>query len=400
MRVLRQADIKGKKVLMRVDFNVPMNEDNEIIDDTKIRAALPTIEYILREGAALILMSHLGRPKGKRDEKYSLKKVAERLSGLVSYPVKMAPDCVGEEVEALAADLKPGEILVLENVRFHEEEEKNDPSFARRLALLGDIYVNDAFGTAHRAHASTEGIARFIPAYAGLLMEKEVKMLRAVLDAPQSPRMAILGGAKVADKLGLINNLMEKVDIILIGGGMANTFLKAQGKNIGKSLCEDELLDEAKRILQEAAKRGVEFLLPVDAVVAAKLSAEAEGKVVDVDNIPDDMMILDIGPKTVKIFGEAIKKAHTIVWNGPLGVYEYEQFAQGTYGVAKAVAESDAVSVIGGGDSAAAVQKLGLASAITHISTGGGATLEFLEGLELPGVAVCEREDISEVYTV
>lgn len=400
MRVLREADIRGKKVLMRVDFNVPMNEDNEIIDDTKIRAALPTIEYILGEGAALILMSHLGRPKGKRDEKYSLKKVAQRLSQLVLAPVKMAPDCVGEEVEALAADLVPGEILVLENVRFHAEEEKNDPEFARKLAALGDIYINDAFGTAHRAHASTEGVARFIPAYAGLLMEKEVNMLRAVLDSPQSPRMAILGGAKVADKLGLINNLMEKVDIILIGGGMANTFLKAQGKNIGKSLCEDELLEEARRILKEAEKRGVEFLLPVDAVVASRLSADAECKVVDVDNIPDDMMILDIGPQTVKRFAEAIKRAHTIVWNGPLGVYEYEQFASGTYGVAKAVAESDAVSVIGGGDSAAAVQKLGLADAITHISTGGGATLEFLEGLELPGVAVCEREDISEVYTV
>lgn len=400
MRVLREADIRGKKVLMRVDFNVPMNEDNEIIDDTKIKAALPTIEYVLGQGAALILMSHLGRPKGKRDEKYSLKKVAERLSQLVTAPVKMAPDCIGEEVRDMAQDLRAGEILVLENLRFHAGEEKNIPEFADKLASLGDIYVNDAFGTAHRAHASTEGIAHFIPAYAGLLMEKEVRMLRAVLDSPQSPRMAILGGAKVADKLGLINNLMEKVDIILIGGGMANTFLKAQGKNIGKSLCEDELLEEAKRILEEAERKSVEFLLPVDVVVASKISAEAEGKVVDIDNVPDDMMILDIGPETVRIFGKAIKKSHTIVWNGPLGVYEYEEFAQGTYGVAKAVAESDAVSVIGGGDSAAAVQKLGLADAITHISTGGGATLEFLEGLELPGVAVCERENNSEVYTV
>ncbi|MBO8158988.1 phosphoglycerate kinase [Thermosyntropha sp.] len=400
MRVLHEADIRGKRVLLRVDFNVPMNEDGEIIDDTKIRAALPTIEYIIAQDASLILMSHLGRPKGKRNSKYSLAKVAERLGELVSAPVKMASDCIGEEVRAMAEELKTGEILVLENVRFHKEEEKNDPAFAKELAMLGDVYVNDAFGTAHRAHASTAGIAQFIPAYAGFLMEKEVRMLRMVLDSPRSPRMAILGGAKVADKLGLVNNLMEKLDIILIGGGMANTFLKAQGKNIGKSLCEDELVPEAKRILKESSEKGVELLLPVDAVVAEELSAKAEGKVVSVDEIPDDMMILDIGPKTIELFSQVIKKAHTIVWNGPLGVYEYEQFAQGTYGVAKAVAESDAVSVIGGGDSAAAVQKLGLSDAITHISTGGGATLEFLEGIELPGVAVCEREDSSELYTV
>lgn len=390
VKTLRDAELSGKRVLMRVDFNVPMDDDMRIIDDTKVTAALPTIKYILDKGAALILMSHLGRPKGKVDPEFSLQPVADHLRSLVNTNVIMAPDCIGPEVEMTAAGLKNGEIMVLENVRFHPEEEANDMGFARQLADLGDIYVNDAFGTAHRAHASTAGIASFRPCYAGLLMEKEITMLRQVLEDPQSPRMAILGGAKIKDKLGLIHNLMEKLDIILIGGGMANTFLKAKGYNVGRSICESDLADEAREILNRAHDKQVEMVLPVDVVVGAELSSSAEARVVPVNKVPDDMMILDIGPETVKLFSTAVRKAHTIIWNGPLGAYEYEQFAAGTEEIAKVIAASQAVSVIGGGDSAAAVQNLGLGDKITHISTGGGATLEFLEGIELPGVAACE----------
>ncbi len=389
MHSLKNADLKGKTVLLRVDFNIPM-KDGAIIDDTKMKAAFPTIQYILSQGAKLIIMSHLGRPKGHPEEKYSLKTVAQHLQDLLDTRVVMANDSVGPEVEKLVHDLKPGEILVLENLRFHAEEEKNDPLYSKELAALADVYVNDAFGAAHRAHASTAGIADYIPSYAGLLMEQEVSMLRQVLDNPEKPRMAILGGAKVADKLGLIGNLTKKMDIILIGGGMANTFIKAQGFSVGKSMHEAELVEQAAQLLKQAQKSGVDILLPVDVVVTSEISAAATGQVVSVSEVPEDKMIVDIGPQTIKLFSEAVSEARTIVWNGPLGVYEYEQFARGTWEVARAIARSKAVSVIGGGDSAAAVQNLGLEKDITHISTGGGATLEFLEGLILPGVAAVE----------
>ncbi|WP_369397300.1 phosphoglycerate kinase [Syntrophomonas palmitatica] len=386
---MRDAKLEGKRVLLRVDFNVPMDKEGDIIDDTKIRAALPTIEYILGRNASIILMSHLGRPQGKPDEKYSLKKLAVHLSRLLNKPVAMAPDCIGEETEKMADSMQPGSLMLLENLRFHNGEEQNDPEFASKLAKLGDIYVNDAFGTAHRAHASTAGLAAYLPAYAGFLMENEVNILNQVLDAPDCPRMAIMGGAKVADKLGLIDNMLDKMDILLIGGGMANTFLKAIGKKIGKSMCEDDLLNEALRLLQKAQEKKRRVLLPVDAVVAEEISNMVQPQVVSVDAVPDDMMILDIGPQTVEIFKNEIMKAHTIVWNGPMGVYEYDAFAEGTRQITLAIAQSKAVSVIGGGDSAVAAHDMGLEKQITHISTGGGATLEFLEGLKLPGVAAC-----------
>ncbi len=374
---------------MRVDFNIPMDKAGQIIDDTKMAAPIPTINYLLEQGASLILMSHLGRPKADNKGKYSLKPVGEHLATLLNRPVQMAPDCIGAEVKAAADKLQAGEVLLLENVRFYEEEEQNEVKFAKELASLGDIYVNDAFGSAHRAHASTAGVAQFLPAYAGFLMEKEIKMLQEVLESPQRPRLAILGGAKVADKLALISNLTEKLDVILIGGGMANTFIKAQGYNTGKSKVEEGLLEEARNLLTKAASKKVSILLPVDVVLGTEVAESAEAKLVNVADVPDDMMILDIGPETVKLFTAEILKARTIIWNGPLGVYEYEQFANGTREVAKAVAKSEAVSVIGGGDSAAAVQNMGLEKYITHISTGGGATLEFLEGLPLPGVVAC-----------
>nr|WP_054693964.1 phosphoglycerate kinase [Syntrophomonas palmitatica] len=389
MSSVRDAKLEGKRVLLRVDFNVPMDKEGDIIDDTKIRAALPTIEYILGRNASIILMSHLGRPQGKPDEKYSLKKLAVHLSRLLNKPVAMAPDCIGEETEKMADSMQPGSLMLLENLRFHNGEEQNDPEFASKLAKLGDIYVNDAFGTAHRAHASTAGLAAYLPAYAGFLMENEVNILNQVLDAPDCPRMAIMGGAKVADKLGLIDNMLDKMDILLIGGGMANTFLKAIGKKIGKSMCEDDLLNEALRLLQKAQEKKRRVLLPVDAVVAEEISNMVQPQVVSVDAVPDDMMILDIGPQTVEIFKNEIMKAHTIVWNGPMGVYEYDAFAEGTRQITLAIAQSKAVSVIGGGDSAVAAHDMGLEKQITHISTGGGATLEFLEGLKLPGVAAC-----------
>lgn len=392
MRSVRDAEVKGKRVLMRVDFNVPTDKDNNIIDDTKIREALPTIEYLLKQGGRLILMSHLGRPKGAPEEKYSLKKVAARLSHLIHRPVAMAPATIGDEVKSLVDKMHNGDVLLLENVRFYPGEEKNDAEFSKALAELGDLFVNDAFGSAHRAHSSTTGVAYYLPAYAGLLMEKEVKMLRQVLEEGQQPRMAIMGGAKIADKLGLIDNLTDKMDVIAIGGGMANTFLKAQGFEVGRSLAEDDLLEEARRLVKKAEEEGVALLLPEDVVIASEISSQAIIKTVNVGEIPADMMILDIGPRTVKRFREAIMEARTIIWNGPLGVYEYEPFSHGTREVARAVASSSALSVIGGGDSAAAVHDLGVEKGITHISTGGGASLEFLEGRELPGVAVCEAK--------
>lgn len=376
---------------MRVDFNVPLDEEGNIIDDNKIKAALPTIEYILGQGARLIIMSHLGRPKGQREDRFSLRVVGERMKSLITANVYISPETVGPLAEEAAAALKPGEILLLENVRFQPGEEKNDPELSKQMAALGDIFVNDAFGSAHRAHSSTTGVGDYLPCYAGLLMEKEVEILRNVLNYPESPRMAILGGAKVADKIGLIENLLDKTAIVLIGGGMANTFLQAQGKNIGKSRFEANFLDQALRLIKLAADKKVEFVLPVDVVTAAELSPEAVPVITDVDHVADDHMILDIGPQTIDIFKEAIKRARTIIWNGPLGVYEYQQFAHGTEEITRALAESQAITVIGGGDSSAAALNLGLEDKITHISTGGGATLEFLEGITLPGVAVCEK---------
>ena len=390
MRSIRDVDLKGKRVLMRVDFNVPMNDNDSIIDDARIRAAIPTIKYILEQGASLILMSHLGRPKAKPDPKFSLKAVSIHLSELLNKKVIMAEDCLGPVVQEMVGKLSPGQILMLENVRFYPGEEKNDPEFSQQLAQLGDIYVNDAFGTAHRAHSSTAGIADYLPAYAGFLLENEVNMLRKVLEHPECPRMAILGGAKVSDKLGLIKNLLNKLDVLLVAGGIGNTFLAARGIKVGKSICDMDLLPEARNLLELADKKRKHILMPVDVVVASEISADAPSRIVDVDAIPDDMMIVDIGPKTMKGFGMAISKAHTIIWNGPVGVYEYQQFAVGTEAIAHAIAASHAVSVIGGGDSAAAIHKLGLDKKITHISTGGGATLEFLEGIVLPGVKSCE----------
>lgn len=386
MKSIKDAELKNKRVLMRVDFNVPMDKEGNIIDDARIQAAVPTIQFIVEQGGRLILMSHLGRPDGQRNEKYSLKAVAGHLAQILEKPVLFINDCIGSAVLTQVNAMQPGQVVLLENVRFYPGEEKNTPEFSEALAELGDLYVNDAFGTAHRAHSSTSGVADYLPAYAGFLMENEINMLNKVLEHPESPRMAIMGGAKIKDKLGLIRNLLTKMDILLIGGGMANTFLKARGINIGKSICEDQLLNEAQSLMQLAADKSKQILLPIDVVAADELSAESAGLVLDINQIPADKMILDIGPKTAELYAEAIARAHTIIWNGPVGVYEYEQFARGTEEIARAIAASAAVSVVGGGDSAAVVHKLGLEGQITHISTGGGATLEFLEGFELPGV--------------
>lgn len=383
---LTDLDVKGKRVLVRVDFNVPLDEARHITDDTRIRAALPTIEHLLNEGAAVILMSHLGRPKGV-DDALRLDPVATRLSELLSRPVKKVDDCVGPEVEAAARELGPGEVLLLENLRFYKEETANDPEFARRLASIADVYVNDAFGAAHRAHASTAGVADYLPAAAGLLLARELDVLGGALENPERPFVAILGGAKVSDKIGVITNLLTKVDALLIGGGMAYTFLKAKGYEVGKSLLDAERIELAKELMAEAEKRGVRLLLPVDVVIADDFSEDASTREVDVDSIPADWEALDIGPKTRQLFAEEVAKAKTIVWNGPMGVFEMAPFAHGTRAVAEALAASKGTTIIGGGDSAAAVQQFGLAERMTHISTGGGASLEFLEGKVLPGVA-------------
>ena len=395
MRSVREADLAGKKVLLRVDFNVPLDEEGQILDDTKIKAALPTIRYILEQKAALILVSHLGRPQGGPQKNYSLKNVAAHLQKLLGLTIKMAPDSIGEEVREQASALTPGNILMLENVRFHAEEERNDPQYSKQIAALGDIFINDAFGVAHRAHSSTSGIADYLPVYAGFLLEKEVKVLGSVLKNPERPSMAIMGGAKIADKIGLIENIFEHMDYILIGGGMANTFINAMGFEVGKSLCEKGLLGEAREIMKKARRRQVKILLPSDVIVASEISDRAAGLSVAIDKIPLESMIVDIGPDTIRDFSTAIMEAKTIIWNGPLGVYEYAQFAQGTKQIALAMAKSQAVTIIGGGDSAAAVQDLGLEKDITHISTGGGATIEFLEGLQLPGVVICQETKIS-----
>ena len=385
-KTVRDIDVKGKKVLERVDFNVPL-KDGQVDDGTRVKAALPTIQYLLDHGAAVILCSHLGRPKGGPDPKFSLKPVAEYLSGLLGKPVAFAEDCIGPTAEAAAKALKPGQVLVLENTRFHPEEEKNDLKMAEQLASLADLYVNDAFGTAHRAHASTEGVTHFKPGVAGFLLEKEIKYLDQAISNPKRPFIAILGGAKISDKIGVIKNLLSKADAVLIGGGMANTFLKAQGYPVGDSLVENEALDKANEVLAIGGKK---LRLPVDLVLGDKFDAEANTRLIATGAVPDGWRILDVGPETVKAYAKAIKGAGTVVWNGPMGVFEFPKFAAGTFGVAKAVAESGAISVIGGGDSVSAVEKSGVADKITHISTGGGASLEMLEGLALPGVAALQ----------
>lgn len=384
---VEDIDVAGKKVIVRCDFNVPQDDTGRITDDKRIVASLQTIKYLLEKKAAVILCSHLGRPKGQVNPKYSLKPVAERLSELLGQDVKLADDVVGESAKALAAALKPGEVMLLENVRFHKEEEKNDPAFAKELASMAEVYVNDAFGTAHRAHATTAGIADYLPAACGFLINKEISIMGKALADPARPFVAILGGAKVSDKIGVITNLLDKCDTIIIGGGMSYTFMKAMGKKIGTSLCEDDKLELAKGLLEKAEQKGVQLMLPIDTVCADHFAADAEPKTVEAGEIPDDMMGLDIGAKTIELFSEALKDAGTVVWNGPMGVFEFDAFAVGTKAIAKAIAASNAVSIIGGGDSAAAVEKLGFASRMTHISTGGGASLEFLEGKELPGVA-------------
>ena len=384
---IEDINVKGKKVIVRVDFNVPQDKKTgAITDDKRIRGALPTIQYLIAQGAKTILVSHLGRPKDGPDPKFSMKPAADRLAELLGQPVTLAADVIGEDAKAKAAALRDGEVLMLENVRFHKEETKNKPDFARELASMADIFVNDAFGTAHRAHASTAGLANFLPAVCGFLIQKEIDVMGAALDNPKRPFVAILGGAKVSDKIGVIENLIAKVDTLIIGGGMAYTFLAAQGYGIGTSLCESDKIDLAKELLAKAAARGVKLLLPSETVIAEKFAADAAAKTVLSTEIPDGWMGLDIGPSSITEFSAAIKDAGTVIWNGPMGVFEFEQFAVGTREVARAVAQSHAVSIIGGGDSAAAVEILGFADQVTHISTGGGASLEYLEGKVLPGI--------------
>ncbi len=389
-KTIEDIQVSGKKVLVRCDFNVPLDENKNITDENRIQGALPTIKYLIKNGARVILCSHLGRPKGEFNMKYSLAPVAAKISEYLGKPVIMASDVIGEDAKAKAAALKDGDVMLLENVRFHKEEEKNDPEFAKELASMADIFVNDAFGTAHRAHASTEGVSHYLPSVCGFLIQKELDVMGGALEHPEHPFVAILGGAKVSDKIGVINNLIEKVDTLIIGGGMAYTFLKAKGFAIGSSLCEPDKLDLALQLLAKAKDKGVELLLPVDNRLGDKYDPECNFMLVNSDEIPDGWMGLDIGPATEVLFADAIKGAKTVVWNGPMGVSEWDKFASGTRAVAQAVADSGAVSIIGGGDSAAAIEKLGFADKVTHISTGGGASLEFLEGLVLPGIACLE----------
>lgn len=383
-KTIRDVDVQGKRVLVRVDFNVPQDKkDGHITDDRRIRESLPTLQYLLDHGASLVLMSHLGRPKNK-EEKYSLKPVAARLQELLGRPIQMADDVIGDAVLRQAQALKPGEVLLLENVRFYPEEEKNDPAFARELSRLGDLYVNDAFGSAHRAHASTRGVADYLPAVAGFLMEKELNYLDGALNNPKHPYIAILGGAKIGDKIGVIKNLLPKVDKILIGGGMANTFAKAAGYPVGDSLAEDDKLDVARELM-DAGKGKLVF--PVDWTIADRFAADAESRMVDVQSVPDGWRILDVGPESIKLFETYLKDAKTVVWNGPMGVFEFPKFATGTLAIAKYLAQlPDAITVIGGGDSASAVEMAGVADKMSHVSTGGGASLEFMEGRPLPGI--------------
>lgn len=387
-KTVKDIDLKNKRVLIRVDFNVPMM-DGKVTDDKRIRAALPTIKYALDQNASVILMSHLGRPKSASDSQFSLRPASEVLSSLLGTPVKMASDCVGAEVEIIAKGLKPGEILMLENTRFHPGEEKNDLALAKQMAALGDVYVNDAFGSAHRAHSSTEGVARFLPAVSGFLMEQELEYLGRAVANPEHPYVAILGGAKVSDKILVVETLLSKCDKLIIGGGMANTFLAAQGLKMQDSLVEESSLETAKTILLNS---GGKMILPVDAVIADKFAEDANSQVVDVDKIPSGWRMLDVGPKTIRLYQAALDGARLVVWNGPVGVFEMQKFSEGTFALARLLAESKAITVIGGGDSASAVKKAGVAKQMTHVSTGGGASLEFLEGKELPGVAALQNK--------
>ncbi|HXF82523.1 MAG TPA: phosphoglycerate kinase [bacterium] len=389
-KTVSDVPVRGRRVLVRVDFNVPLDEDGRITDDRRIREALPTIVHLRRQGARVILASHLGRPGGRVQESLRLDPVARRLSELLGVPVRKLPDCVGPEVEAAVAAMRDGDVVLLENLRFHPGEEANDEAFARALAALADLYVNDAFGTAHRAHASTVGVARLLPAVAGFLMEKELVHLSRALEEPTRPFVAILGGKKVSDKIAVIRNLLTRADALLIGGAMAYTFLKARGGAVGASLVEEDKLDLARALMAEAARRQVAFHLPEDVVVADRFAEDAERRVVPADAIPDGWMGMDIGPRTAAAYGRTIAASGTVLWNGPMGVFEFPAFATGTRAVAQAMAESRAVTIVGGGDSAAAVEQFGLAGRMTHISTGGGASLEFLEGRELPGVAVLQ----------
>ncbi len=390
-KTVKDVGFEGKKALVRCDFNVPL-KDGAITSDTRIAAALPTIRYLMENGAAVILCSHLGRPKGQWLPEFSLAPVAKRLSELLGVDVRMSRDIVGEDAHAISSSIKPGEVALLENLRYEKAETANDPAFAKELASLADIYVNDAFGTAHRAHASTAGVADYLPAVCGFLIQKEIEVLGMALNDPARPFIAVLGGAKVSDKIGVITSLLDKVDTLIVGGAMAYTFQKARGGAVGASPCEDDKLGLAKEILAKAAEKGVRLLLPADNVVTEEYGADAASRIVPSMAIPDGWMGMDIGPETVRLFSEALKGAGTVVWNGPMGVFEFDAFAKGTYALAQAVAETGAVSIIGGGDSVAAVTKLGFADRMTHISTGGGASLEFLEGKELPGIAALNEK--------
>jgi phosphoglycerate kinase len=391
LNTIRDADLTGKRVLIRVDFNVPLKE-GVVKDDTRIRAALPTIEYILsQKGASLVVMSHFGRPKGKKNPEFSMAPIGKRFAELLGKPVKVAPDVIGPEVEAEVKALKAGEVLLLENVRFYPDEEANNPEYAKALASYGDVYVNDAFGTAHRAHASTEGVAHFLPSYAGFLIEKEVKFMAPLLENPEHPFVAIIGGAKVSSKIGVLQSLLRTCDTMVIGGGMAYTFLTVQGHKVGKSLVEADYLDTARDFLKAAAEKKVNVILPVDHIAAEAFDENAAPVSVDGTDIPDNLMGMDVGPKTIALIKDAVGKAKSVVWNGPLGVFEFDSFAKGTLDIAKAVAGCKGTTVVGGGDSVAAVNKFGLADKLSHVSTGGGASLEFLQGLPLPGIVALQK---------
>ena len=392
-KTIRDIDVKNKKVLVRCDFNVPYNENREITDNRRIVAALPTIKYLLENNAKIVLCSHLGRPKGEVKPEFSLDIVAKELSKLLGKEVKLAEDVVGSSAQKLTSEMKDGDIVLLENVRYEAGEEKNDPELSKKFASLAQIYVNDAFGTAHRAHSSTTGVADYLPAVSGFLIEKELKFLGSVLENPDRPFMAILGGKKVSDKIGVIESLLDKVDVLMIGGAMAYTFFKSMGYNVGNSICEEDKLELAKEIMRKAHEKGVKFLLPIDTKLGKEFSANTETKTVKCSEIPDNWEGFDIGAETIALYIDELKKAKTIIWNGPLGVFELEPFAVGTNEIAKALADIDAIKVIGGGDSAAAIEKAGLAEKFTHISTGGGASLEFLEGKKLPGIEALQDKD-------
>jgi 3-phosphoglycerate kinase len=393
-KTIRDIDVAGKRVLVRVDLNVPLSEDTgEILDNIRIKSVVPTISYLVDRKARVILCSHLGRPKGKPVDSLRMAPIAKRLSEIIGKPIATTQDCIGKDVEKAASELKNGEILLLENLRFHDEEEKNDPEFCKALAKLADIYVNDAFGTAHRAHASTEGVAKYLPAVAGFLMEKEIGIMGKALSNPIRPFASIVGGAKISDKIGVLDFILEKVNILLIGGGMVATFLKAMSYEVGKSSVEEDKLDPARKLRDKAKVKGVKLLLPIDIVVADKFAADAKSKTVAIDKVPGDWFIMDIGHKTIDLFEEELKKCKTIIWNGPMGVFEYPKFSRGTASIANTLAGAKATTIIGGGSTAEAVEEMGLTDKMTHVSTGGGASLEFLEGKTLPGVAALQDKD-------